>query len=49
MVWLIVMVVYKPAAAFIYYIGFSYLSSPSAAQAGNAGTMITGSWCCCSQ
>ncbi|MHA6783952.1 hypothetical protein ACVGOW_23605 [Pseudonocardia saturnea] len=42
MVWLIAMVVYKPAAAFIYYIGFSYLSSPSATDAGSTGTMITG-------
>ncbi|WP_300017776.1 hypothetical protein [Pseudonocardia sp.] len=42
MVWLLAMVAYKPAAAFIYYIGFSYLSSPNAAHAGNAGTMITG-------
>ena len=41
-VWLLAMVLYKPAAAFIYYIGFSYLSSPNAAHAGNAGTMITG-------
>ncbi|MHA6779876.1 hypothetical protein ACVGOW_02590 [Pseudonocardia saturnea] len=42
MVWLIAMVVYKPAAAFIYYIGFSYLSSPSATDAGSTSTMITG-------
>ncbi|MBW0116408.1 hypothetical protein [Pseudonocardia abyssalis] len=42
LVWLIAMVVYKPAAAFIYYIGFSYLSSPSATDAGSTGTMITG-------
>ncbi|MDN5750497.1 MAG: hypothetical protein L0H64_18630, partial [Pseudonocardia sp.] len=42
LVWLIAMVAYKPAAAFIYYIGFSYLSSPAATHAGNAGTMITG-------
>ncbi|WP_433273974.1 hypothetical protein ACQPZA_24035 [Pseudonocardia xinjiangensis] len=41
-VWLIAMVAYKPAAAFIYYIGFSYLSSPSAADAGSTATMITG-------
>ncbi|RZT85578.1 hypothetical protein EV383_2451 [Pseudonocardia sediminis] len=41
-VWLIAMVAYKPAAAFIYYIGFSYLSSPSAADAGGLATMITG-------
>ncbi|MFC4951076.1 hypothetical protein [Pseudonocardia sp. GCM10023141] len=40
--WLIAMVVYKPAAAFIYYIGFSYLSSPSAAQGGYVSTMLTG-------
>ncbi|WP_433295979.1 hypothetical protein ACQPZQ_14805 [Pseudonocardia sp. CA-142604] len=41
-VWLIAMVAYKPAAAFIYYIGFSYLSSPSAAEGGSTATMITG-------
>jgi type IV secretion system protein TrbL len=40
--WLLAMVVYKPAAAFIYYIGFSYLSSPSAAQGGYVSTMLTG-------
>ena len=42
LVWLIAMVVYKPAAAFIYHIGFSYLSSPSSAEGGNTATMITG-------
>ena len=42
LVWLMAMVVYKPAAAFIYYIGFSYLSSPSAARGGYVGTMLTG-------
>ncbi|MER7433669.1 conjugal transfer protein TrbL family protein [Pseudonocardia alni] len=42
LVWLIAMVVYKPAAAFIYYIGFSYLSSPSSDGGGDVGTMITG-------
>jgi len=42
LVWLIAMVAYKPAATFIYYIGFSYLSSPNANHPGNAGTMITG-------
>ncbi|MHA6628919.1 hypothetical protein ACU61A_26070 [Pseudonocardia sichuanensis] len=41
-VWLIAMVAYKPAAAFIYYIGFSYLSSPAAVEAGEVGTMMTG-------
>ncbi|MDN5855836.1 MAG: hypothetical protein L0K86_23950 [Actinomycetia bacterium] len=34
LVWLLAMVAYKPAAAFIYYIGFSYLSSPAVAHAG---------------
>ncbi|MBW0113829.1 hypothetical protein [Pseudonocardia abyssalis] len=42
LVWLIAMVAYKPAAAFVYYIGFSYLSSPSASDDGNVATMITG-------
>ena len=36
------MVAYKPAAAFIYYIGFSYLSSPAATDAGSTSTMIAG-------
>lgn len=42
MAWLIAIVAYKPAAALIYYIGFSYLSSP--AQAGQAAVtpMLTG-------
>ena len=42
LVWLIAMVVYKPAAAFIYYIGFSYLSAPSTSDEGGAAPMITG-------
>jgi hypothetical protein len=41
-VWLVAMVAYKPAAAFIYYLGFSYMSSPAAAATGNVGTMATG-------
>lgn len=40
--WLIAMVVYKPAAAFIYYIGFSYLSSPFSNDPGGLATMLTG-------
>ena len=32
--WLGAMVAYKPAAAFIYYLGFTYLSSTSGTQAG---------------
>jgi hypothetical protein len=36
------MVVYKPAAALIYYIGFSYLSTTSSNDPGGIGTMITG-------
>ena len=40
--WLIALVAYKPAAAFIYYIGFSYLSSPEVAAGGQVATMITG-------
>lgn len=42
LVWLIAMVVYKPAAAFIYYIGFSYLSAPGTSDDGGAAPMITG-------
>lgn len=40
--WLIAIVVYKPAAAFIYFIGFSYLSSPSSNDPGGISTQITG-------
>jgi type IV secretion system protein TrbL len=40
--WLVAIVVYKPAAAFIYFIGFTYLSSPSANTTGRTGTMLTG-------
>lgn len=40
--WLIALVIYKPAAAFIYYIGFSYLSSPASNQPGSVSTMLTG-------
>ncbi|MBN9098148.1 MAG: hypothetical protein J0I49_08570 [Pseudonocardia sp.] len=40
--WLIAIVVYKPAAAFIYFIGFSYLSSPSSNTPGSISTQITG-------
>ncbi|MCX6464291.1 MAG: hypothetical protein NTW05_11980 [Pseudonocardiales bacterium] len=43
MVWLLAIVVYKPAAAFIYYVGFSYMSSASQdGAAGNLGTVLTG-------
>jgi hypothetical protein len=41
-VWSLAMVAYKPAAAFIYYLGFTYLSSPSAVDAGSVATMATG-------
>jgi hypothetical protein len=40
--WVIGMAVYKPAAALIYYIGFSYLSSPSSNNPGGTTTMLTG-------
>lgn len=40
--WLIAIVVYKPAAALIYFIGFSYLSSPSSNTPGSISTQITG-------
>jgi len=39
--WLLAIVAYKPAAAFIYYLGFSYLS-PRAGAPGNLGTILTG-------
>ncbi|MBW0107270.1 hypothetical protein I4I84_00695 [Pseudonocardia sp. KRD-182] len=41
-VWLLAMVLYKPAAAFIYYIGFSYLSSPNSNAPGDISTQIAG-------
>jgi type IV secretion system protein TrbL len=41
-VWLIAIVAYKPAAAFIYYIGFSYLSTTSSNAPGDISTLITG-------
>lgn len=40
--WSVAIVVYKPGAAFIYLIGFGYLSSPSANANGHTGTMLTG-------
>lgn len=40
--WLLAIVVYKPAAALIYYIGFSYVSSPSSNAPGGIATMLTG-------
>ncbi len=41
--WLIAMVVYKPAAAFIYYVGFSYMSTASGPNGdGDVGTVLTG-------
>jgi type IV secretion system protein TrbL len=40
--WVIGIAVYKPAAALIYYIGFSYLSSPSSNNPGGTTTMLTG-------
>jgi type IV secretion system protein TrbL len=40
--WLIACVAYKPGAAFIYFIGFTYVSSPSANANGRTGTMLTG-------
>ena len=40
--WLLAIVVYKPGAAFIYYIGFTYLSTTSSNDPGGIGTMITG-------
>lgn len=42
LVWLIAMVAYKPAAAFVYSIGFSYTSSLSTSDTGRLSTMITG-------
>ncbi|OJY45736.1 hypothetical protein [Pseudonocardia sp. 73-21] len=39
--WLIAIVVYKPAAAFVYYIGFSYLSTRSS-KPGDIATLLTG-------
>ncbi|MFC4945835.1 hypothetical protein [Pseudonocardia sp. GCM10023141] len=40
--WLVAMAAYKPTAAFIYYIGFSYLSSPFSNDPGGLATMLTG-------
>uniref|UniRef100_UPI001BDC105D hypothetical protein n=1 Tax=Pseudonocardia lacus TaxID=2835865 RepID=UPI001BDC105D len=40
--WLIALAVYKPAAALIYYIGYSYLSSLSSNDPGGIATMLTG-------
>lgn len=40
--WLIAIVVYKPAAAFVYYIGFSYLSTRIGTKPGDLGTLLTG-------
>ena len=34
--WLLAIVVYKPGAAFIYYIGFSYLSTTSSNGCGSS-------------
>ncbi|MBN9103126.1 MULTISPECIES: hypothetical protein [unclassified Pseudonocardia] len=42
MAWLIAIVAYKPMAALIYYIGFTYLSSPSSNDPGGISTMVTG-------
>jgi hypothetical protein len=39
--WLLAIVAYKPAAALIYYLGFSYLS-PRAGAPGNLGTILIG-------
>ena len=39
--WMVAIVAYKPAAAFVYYLGFSYLS-PRAGKPGDLGTVITG-------
>lgn len=40
--WLIAIVVYKPAAAFVYYIGFSYLSPRAGTKPGDLSTLLTG-------
>ena len=39
--WLLAIVAYKPAAAFVYYLGFSYLS-PRAGSPGELGTILSG-------
>ena len=39
--WLAAMVAYKPAAAFIYYLGFTYLSAPAQGR-GTVGVKVTG-------
>lgn len=41
-VWMITIVAYKPAAAFIYSIGFTYMSSPAANDDGTYAAMLTG-------
>jgi type IV secretion system protein TrbL len=40
--WLIALVCYKPAAALIYFIGFSYVSTENAETPGTVGTALTG-------
>ena len=40
--WLAAMVAYKPAAAFIYYLGFTYLSSTSGIDRGQVSVQVTG-------
>ncbi len=42
MAWLLAIVAYKPAAALIYYIGFTYLSSPASNKPGGVGTLLSG-------
>lgn len=40
--WLIAIAVYKPAAAFIYFIGFTYLSTTGSNQPGEVTTVLAG-------
>jgi type IV secretion system protein TrbL len=40
--WLIAIAVYKPAAAFVYFIGFTYLSTRSSNQPGEVSTLLAG-------
>ncbi|GAA4558865.1 hypothetical protein [Pseudonocardia xishanensis] len=40
--WLIAIAVYKPAAALIYFIGFTYLTTTSSNQPGEVTTMLAG-------
>ncbi|WP_156067138.1 hypothetical protein [Pseudonocardia halophobica] len=40
--WLLAIAVYKPAAAFIYYIGFSYLSSSSTQDSSQVAVQLSG-------